>query len=35
MAQQYHFHFYEGPPGDPLPGTGPSPPVTVIPLPET
>ena len=29
MAQQHHFHFYGGPPG-PLPGTGPSPPVTVI-----
>ena len=32
MAQQYHFHFYGGPPG-PLPGTGPSPPVTVISTP--
>ena len=32
MAQQYHFHFYGGPPG-PLPVTGPSPPVTVISTP--
>ena len=32
MAQQYHFHFYGGPPG-PLPETGHSPPVTVISTP--
>ena len=32
MAQQYHFHFYGGPPG-PLPATGPRPPVTVISTP--
>ena len=32
MAQQYHFHFSGGPPGL-LPGTGHSPPVTVISTP--